>query len=178
VTICFLALFVEVKQFYGEHSSWRSGRCLAEKTALACHQELMLALVHWMKLLRLGIQDGRNMNEELNKELCELLGICWHEEVPTDPVEYRLCTCGVHIENLMFLQGHCKQSNPDFTTDSGKVQLLREMEKRKDSYGFFLYNGEVKTSWDGRDLYNISVDYLLDNTGKLAIAARDFLKGQ
>jgi hypothetical protein len=111
------------------------------------------------------------MSEELNKELCELLGICWHER--KIPSCYNKCQkCGYIAKDINTMD------NPDFTSDSGKIALLREMMKRKDSYGFFLYNGEVKTSWDGRDLYNISVDYLLDDTGKLAIAARDFLRGK
>ena len=97
--------------------------------------------------------------DELNKELCGLLGICTH------PKEYFGLDDKLHL-----ICGVCKQIIyedrfdvwPDFTSDAGKIRLLRELKNTKDWYFY-----AVKL---------INEVYLLDETGKLAIAARDFLK--
>jgi hypothetical protein len=61
--------------------------------------------------------------DEVNRRICEKLGICWHEAVIYDG-----CSCG--FSTLTFLTAHLEtHPNPDFFSDAGKVQLLREMGK-------------------------------------------------
>jgi len=68
-----------------------------------------------------------------NKKLCELLGIHWHEwkKVAFDQVEE--CECG-----------RCRlfpwQDNPNFLSDSGRIELLRIMEKREDWKDFLCFS--------------------------------------
>jgi len=85
--------------------------------------------------------------DELNKELCGLLWIEWWEEG----------TLGYH-------------TNPDFTSEAGRVQLLKLMNEKDllwkfvcslpPNYGLFLY----------------ILEFMKDDNGAFAIAARDFLK--
>jgi len=97
--------------------------------------------------------------DELNKELCGLLGI--------NP-------------KILSVMGGMMWEYPDFTSEVGRVQLLKlmmkrdtteEVENKKSIYDFF----------DSLD-YNVGHDYhfcngyLLDDDGAFAIAARDFLK--
>jgi hypothetical protein len=83
-----------------------------------------------------------------NRELAELLGLTWHE-VTDQTMLHDLCSCR---------DWDCKEINPDFTTDAGKVGLLRLMEKRED--------------WPKV----IRIDYITNTTGKLRDAAIEFLK--
>ena len=97
------------------------------------------------------------MNEELNKELCGLLGI--------EP-------------KILSVMGGLMWEYPDFTTDSGKVQLLKLMRKRIDWRLFltFLVHG---ASWNPENWetshFNL-IDFILDDTGKLEQAALEFLR--
>ncbi len=106
----------------------------------------------------------------INKELAELLGIVWHDTVstyPLDPKDTKYCeTCQEYIGESR------KHDNPDFTSDSGKIALLREMMKREDVDDFLRSITGGITSPERM----IFAYYIIDNTGKLAIAARDFLK--
>jgi hypothetical protein len=119
---------------------------------------------------------NEELNKELNKELCELLGICWHEWVTN---------YGHDSDTLMCK--HCWKyprevaCNPDFTTDSGKIALLREMEKSRDYLDFICSLWElyaVDDSYGVEDYEEIRfyLRLITDDTGKLAAAARDFLK--
>ena len=102
----------------------------------------------------------QQQKDELNKELCGLLGICWHEK-DKDVGIMNACVCGVQTYyNVDF--NHHLNCNPDFTSDAGKIRLLRELKNTKDWY-FYVVKLIIEV-------------YLLDETGKLAIAARDFLK--
>ena len=102
--------------------------------------------------------------DELNKQLCGLLGICWHHFMEK---EYR-CT-------------HCDapdyEKNPDFTSEAGRVQLLKLMMKIKNYENFgdlwFLF-----ACWDDKEnkVYAVPTKYLTNDNGAFARAAREFLK--
>jgi hypothetical protein len=117
---------------------------------------------------------------DINKELAELLGLCWHE--PNNPVKYDeiwLCKyCGVNILNIPSMQNSDTQFtyiNPDFTTSDGKIDLLRLMDDGKGRMPRFL-----KWIVDNDDSFAPSwlviADYMMDKNGLLAQAARDYLR--
>ena len=126
----------------------------------------------------------QQQKDELNKQLCGLLGICWHE------------TGGVGVEENGRIYSQCRickkifrdrewgynelgyeSSNPDFTTEVGRVQLLKLMMKIKNYEDFgdlwFLF-----ACWDDKEnkVYAVPTKYLTDDNGAFARAARDFLK--
>jgi len=125
---------------------------------------------------------NQKQKEELNKELCQLLGICWHEHKCTKVDGGFSWVCGKCRDVYPFEDGSLL-SNPDFTSDSGKIQLLREMRRRDDWVGFIEKVGMIHhpphSQSRGREtIYYIEDFDILDRTGLLAIAAKDFLKGQ
>ena len=96
-----------------------------------------------------------------NKQLCELLGIPWHE-YKWDQVPIKL--------------------NPDFTSDAGKVMLLREMQKRLSteeerdgSFWEFIYHISQSPISPERV---VMAEILLDTTGKLRDKCIEFLEGR
>jgi hypothetical protein len=96
---------------------------------------------------------------EINKELAGMLGLCWHEWA--DDGECYKCTLyvgpfGVHPDR------------PDFTTDSGKIELLRLMQKREDWPKFAHYVGTHNGAFP--------LDLMTDTTGRLAQAALEWLR--
>ena len=100
-------------------------------------------------------------NEKKNKELAEWLGICWHE-----PIDMRNVMVGAPIPicskcNHNVIDAH--RFNTDFTSDSGKVQLLRLMPE--DFFGVDQYGRIVLT-----------VDYITDKTGKLRDACLEWMR--
>ena len=101
-----------------------------------------------------------------NKELAELLGICWHEvsgTYPLDPEGTMCCnTCECYVDNINL------HSNPDFSTPEGIVSLLGIMHQRGDWDTFHL-----KLYWS-----TFVDNYILDTTGKLRDKAIEFLKSQ
>ncbi len=106
----------------------------------------------------------------INKELTEALGMCWHEwDLQEGALLQYKCPpcrkCGKHVD-----------SNPDFTSDAGKVQLLREMKKREDWNEFQGWCFVGTSTLDGQVDYGIPVDLILDTTGKLAKIALDWIK--
>jgi hypothetical protein len=121
---------------------------------------------------------------DINRELAELLGLHWHER--SDPQDGRLivwCTCGwksgYKYDQFEELEKHCKEENPDFTSDSGKIELLRLLEKQGNLALFMvrlIYVGDTAEAidWDN----NIPYDYLTDTTGRLAQAAVEWLTAQ
>ena len=92
-----------------------------------------------------------------NKRICQILGIEWHEEL--DPDGY--CSCGQYhtVTNPVPV-------NPNFTTDAGKVQLLREIRKLP-NHKEFLYFLTRKSTMVIEEINNILRDYIEDTTGKL-----------
>lgn len=100
-----------------------------------------------------------------DKEICEALGIEWKST-------YR-----------------CEEdnNNPDYASDAGKIQLLREMEKREDWSGFFNYICMDKFGrlipefliiyvWIGRLIPESLLNYILDITGRLRDAAIEWMR--
>jgi hypothetical protein len=92
-----------------------------------------------------------------NKQLCELLGIQW----------YDLAGPGVY-------------DNPDFTTDAGKVELLRLIRKQKDWYYFVkqMDIGLVRRNPIGERFTLLNTEYILDTTGLLLKAAVEWMEGR
>ena len=118
----------------------------------------------------------QQQKEELNKELCGLLGICWHREAITPSWDIE-CFCGYKTNKTRAFNCHTKKSNPDFTSEAGRVQLLKLMMKIKNYEDFgdlwFLF-----ACWDDKEnkVYAVPTKYLTDDNGAFAMAARDFLK--
>jgi len=118
----------------------------------------------------------QQQKDELNKELCGLLGICWHELGTNDwvhnqalPVEHFKCKkCGIYTSK-------CEVDiNPDFTSEAGRVQLLKLMMKLKNWKSFVFYLG---FSYFSQSLCaQLLEDYFANDNGAFARAARDFLK--
>ena len=122
-----------------------------------------------------------NDKTALNKRACELLGICWHENIWHDPQEieevifYDKCyDCGKLLRDC---------DRPDFTTDSGKVELLRLMksERRGESWDKFT-EYLIRYIWP-RDIPSeflaLAIEKLItDTTGLLLKAAVEFMEGR
>jgi hypothetical protein len=112
--------------------------------------------------------------DELSKELCGLLGICWHIEAPKesylgqDGKYYMTClVCGeTKIDRFGFY------FNPDFTSEAGRVQLLKLILSRVDWPRIANHIGY----WKNTTTWYIHPSYMLDDNGAFAIAARDLLK--
>jgi len=110
----------------------------------------------------------------LNKELCGLLGIPWHEVVDED-ADLMYCSCGEMGGDINGFEVHCNRLNPDFTTEAGRVQLSKIMWKRKD-FDKFLREQINGSYW--LELEEYIERYVNDDNGAFAIAARDYLKQQ
>jgi hypothetical protein len=120
---------------------------------------------------------------DINRELAELLGLCWHEYIPKSEDEWATMVCSKCRKETNNLDAQFPNVIPvyDFGSDSGKIELLRLMMKREDWPEFIstvgkysIISGEPEEPFDPW----IRLDYILDTTGLLAQAARDFLKGQ
>jgi hypothetical protein len=108
-------------------------------------------------------------NLALNKRACELLGICWHEAIANNDKYYEAthegwrCSCGRSVP--------CINRNPDFTTDPGKVELLRLMMQREDwrnfRDGYLCVHGDY-----------IPCKLITDTTGLLLKAAVEWMESQ
>jgi len=111
---------------------------------------------------------------DINKELAELLGLHWHEGTEKSTyANHIICSCGFTFHKDT-LKRHIPLCNPDFTTDSGKIELLRLMKEVDNWDGFLLDNGAL--SKHSRSLDCIQVDFITDTTGLLAQAAVEFLR--
>ena len=96
----------------------------------------------------------------IDRRLCELLGICWHERTGNC-----LCSCRKQFISNHTVAAHIKKLNPHLSTDP--VALLRVMREREDWAEF-------------KDSYVASRDILLDyifNPALLAQAAVEWLEG-
>jgi hypothetical protein len=102
--------------------------------------------------------------KDINRELAERLGIPRHRTGKAGYCE----VCGHHS---------CFEKNPDFTTDSGKIELLRLMMKREDWSKFLFTINKVAgiTVWGQNFIF---VRYITDTTGLLAQAAVEWLTAQ
>jgi len=110
-------------------------------------------------------------NTERDKAIWEGLGHKWREcqeceEHPDDGM------CSLMLINS------CR-FNPDFTSDAGKVGLLREMMKRRDCIEFVYQINNYEAYRDDEPIYDkISIDLITGSSGKLADAVYDWLTGQ
>jgi hypothetical protein len=117
---------------------------------------------------------------DINRELAELLGLCWHEYDHWEG-RYQVCRCGV---KYFYSDKPVDWANPNFTTDSGKIELLRLMKNQEDWRDFLSsvgYCASIGGFWNGKVYIPkwedwISVDLITDTTGLLAQAAREFLR--
>lgn len=98
-----------------------------------------------------------------NKKLCELLGIHWIASKPS----IEICD-GKNGGRCKIIRDPADQ-NPDFLSDSGRIELLRIMEKREDWLDFQPY-----VIWDRR------LPYLTEPKGgtKLVDAVIGFLESR
>ena len=113
----------------------------------------------------------------LNKRACELRGICWHEIVEIKHTEdygdlYK-CRCG--HKGLL-----CEEVNPDFTTDAGKVELMRLMDKFPEFEVslFSIFDAEYHSyrPQDRRIIFNKYLYLVKDTTGLLLKAAVEWME--
>ena len=127
----------------------------------------------------------------INRELHEALGYCWHKQgyvggtgggsvyrdgTNTFTFNYDCyCSCGEKFTNYIDLLNHCKQNNSDYKADPRLV--LREMEKREDwiKFAVFLHHSQSISALHAGVVRTVPVDLILDQTGKLAQLALDFL---
>lgn len=119
--------------------------------------------------------------DEINRSVAEKLGMCWHEKSG-----YGRCSCGWDTQHMLLtLDEHIEESqNPDYFSDPGKVQLLREMEGRlsDEVYSRFIENVKGIATGSFQDplydprRYLVPTYYLKDTTGLLAIAAEEWLR--
>ncbi|MFA5037910.1 MAG: hypothetical protein WC479_12135 [Candidatus Izemoplasmatales bacterium] len=98
------------------------------------------------------------MKDDVNKRLCELLGMCWHEQIDNQTLQCKHCGAP-----MLFPW----QQNQDFVSPSGRIDLLKRMRERGDFQYFTQYAFPDKASlWD----------LILDNTGALSQVALEFLE--
>jgi hypothetical protein len=102
---------------------------------------------------------------DINRELAELLGVL-HEVVIDRDFPNALCACGAT---------GCLKITPDFTSDPGKIELLRLMMKREDWSKFLFTINKIAgiTVWGQNFIF---VRYITDTTGLLAQVAVEFLR--
>jgi hypothetical protein len=124
---------------------------------------------------------------DINKELAELLGLCWHEYGEKSHEEWNVMVCqkcGIETNGL---EAQFPQYwNPNFCSDSGKVGLLRFMQKRGDWVQFAKAIGGIPydLKFDPKTIellfcrWSIPLDLITDTTGLLAQAAYCFLKNK
>jgi hypothetical protein len=118
-------------------------------------------------------------NTERDKAICVALGIEWHESAEDSEKVFIhvICSCGRHFKCQDTLERHIDVSNPDFSTDSGKVMLLREVMKLEDWFEFSKIIGfwsvglrPLKTRH-----FFIKSELITDTTGKFALEVYDWL---
>jgi hypothetical protein len=121
------------------------------------------------------ILRGNPMTEDINRELAEALGMCWHTDIWNDDLNrYQCKKCGKFLSTE-------KIWNPNFSTPSGIVLLLKKMREREDWPKFIKHYGSL-TRWD-EDLAGtekvdmIPIDHIL-TPGLLAEKAVEWFRGR
>ena len=103
--------------------------------------------------------------EKATREVCEKLGICWHETVWKEK-NYRTAG-GKSIMDKCCVCVKCGERhavNPDFSSEAGRVRLLKTISQRKDC-DYFLLSATAR----------MLINYLIDDSGSLLFAVRDWL---
>lgn len=114
------------------------------------------------------------MTQEKDKFICEKLGVCWHDVKIVDG-RY-VCDCDNIADGLF---NSCALSNPDFTSEAGRVQLLKLMEKHEDYFDFINTIGKAVPSSTRLTLTCfIPVGYMTDDTGKFRDEVFKWLGGK
>jgi hypothetical protein len=115
--------------------------------------------------------------QEINKRFAELAGICWHEkDGGIYPFRFPCKKCGEIVE--------WQDAYPNFCADPRLV--LEAMMKREDwyyfvgrtKYGFLLSLFRYHQEDTEGAVYSMLKEYILDTTGKLAIAAIAWLEAK
>ena len=128
--------------------------------------------------------------KQLNKELHELLKLEWHEVTTIGKAMYACsrmhhCSCGKNFFPDE-IDDHLENNSHDFTSDAGRIELLRIIEG-KEWYVDFLYRDDftatkvlAKSLGAMESVLDINVSILTEQSGehKLCCAVRDFLKGE
>lgn len=96
-------------------------------------------------------------SQEKDKFICEKLELCWHD--------FNGNGC---CRNCKQFRSEVK-SNPDFTTEAGRVQLLKLIVKHEKYYDFCC---DI-----GTGIFTIPVRYIEDDTGKFRDAVFKWLGG-
>ena len=112
---------------------------------------------------------GGHMNKD--RDIVKALSGYWHERISS-----RLCSCGFVPTGFEIIESHISYNNPDFTSDTGKVQLLREMIKKRGGKGWINYIDEIGQMEYDKETDTIRVSLILDTTGKLRDAAWEWLR--
>ena len=103
---------------------------------------------------------------DINEMLCELLGICWHEQVDDQTLQCKHCGAP-----MLFPW----QQSPDFTSDARLV--LREMRKIGKLARFLSWLNAFSFDEDGDMIDNaVPVEFIINTTGLLADKALEFLE--
>jgi hypothetical protein len=97
--------------------------------------------------------------EQMNKEVAEWLGICWHEFGKTTGY---CINCGHNVPDT--------EDNPDFSQGAGIIRLLKEMMKQEDWEDFLMSVG----GHTANGMF-IRIDYIT-TLGKLLEAVHEWSK--
>lgn len=113
-------------------------------------------------------------NTERDKAIWEGLGECWHV-LDDDLASSNFGSC-LKCKAELLEYALLGEENPDFSSDSGKVMLLREMEKLPNGKLFFakLIYSSLNVEAIDDDGY-IPRELITDETGKLADAVYEWL---
>ena len=109
------------------------------------------------------------MRDDINERLCELLGICWHEQVDDQTLQCKHCGAP------MLFPWH---QNPDFTSEYGRIDLLRRMLGRDDWKSFLAcLIGYKEPFWYAEPIMIklFLTEVICNDTGSLAREAVEFL---
>jgi hypothetical protein len=110
---------------------------------------------------------GIMTKQERDKAIWEALGHCTHPRKDFGMDEEYHLICGLCKEKIY----DCRFDVwPDFSSDAGKVMLLREV-KKLDNYPDFLHLLNYDYSWIGSFIHGL----ITDETGKLRNAVYDWL---
>lgn len=108
------------------------------------------------------------MTDDINRELAEAFGMCWHTDIWNDECNrYQCKKCGKFLTTE-------KIWHPDFSTPSGIVLLLKKMREREDWHDFArskLGMNAIHANW------GIPIIYIL-TPGLLAEKAVEWFRGR
>jgi len=108
---------------------------------------------------------------EPNRELAELVGLCWHELIEQGPGKPPICTC--NGKETIYGDGHLKLI-PDYAADPRLV--LREMMRREDWHVFWHNHIDIPSDRYRMGVVQKLIDLILDTTGQFRDEAIKFLK--